>query len=82
MSHFAKHLRYGYHSTFEQSQFGGYRGVVRHNLNGTTMWCGQHSYKTEDEATAAATLYLNTYAERGDKAACRAVFQYAAKFAI
>lgn len=83
MHHFAKNLRYDYRATCEWSErFGGHRSVVKHKVNGTDMYCGQHLYMSALQATEAAALYLNTYAERGDKAASKAVFVYAAKHAI
>ena len=83
MHHFAKNLRYDYRATCEWSQwFDGYRAVVRHKVNGTDMYYGQHIYRSALQAKEAAALYLNTYAERGDKAASEAVSVYAVKHAI
>ncbi len=83
MNHFAKHLRYDYRATCEWSQWrGGYRAVVRHKVRNTDMYCGQHIYASASQATEAAAAYLNTYAERGEKAASEAASAYAAKHAI
>jgi hypothetical protein len=63
---------YHYNATSEPSQFGGFRPKVVHKKKGTTMYLGQHGYKTKAAAAEGARAYLDAYERIGDMAASRA----------
>jgi hypothetical protein len=62
-----------YNATSEPSQFAGFLPKVVHKSKGTTMFRGQHGYKTKTAAASGAKAYLDAYAKMGDTAATRAV---------
>lgn len=66
-----------YNATSEPSQFGGFRPKVVHKKKGTTMYLGQHGYKTKAAAAAGAKAYLDAYEKIGDMAASRAAHAHA-----
>lgn len=67
-----------YNATSEPSQFGGgFRPKVVHKKKGTTMYLGQHGYKTKAAAAAGAKAYLDAYEKIGDIAASRAAHAHA-----
>jgi len=66
-----------YRATSEPSQFGGHRPKVVHKTKGTTMYLGQHGYKTKSAAAEGAKAYLDAYEKIGDNAASRAAHAHA-----